>query len=120
MILTFRKVTNNSNYCILNALENNLLVGSIMGVVCDELYGNCNPFIVIENFIVDKDHQKKGIGRKLFEQIDKYAKAMKYKNIFLVTDSERISANTFYQSMGFNPDSYKGYKKSLISKIEYV
>jgi len=39
---------------LLSAVENSLLIGSAMGVICGELYGDCRPFLVLENMIVEK------------------------------------------------------------------
>jgi len=54
MYSQFKKVCENGTYVLLSAVENECLIGSVMGVICEELYGSCNPFMVLENMIVDK------------------------------------------------------------------
>ena len=45
----FDKLSKDERYILLSAVMDNKLVGSVMGVVCQELYGNCKPFLVLEN-----------------------------------------------------------------------
>jgi predicted N-acetyltransferase YhbS len=65
----FEKLENNDTYIFLCAVENNKICGSIMGIICYELYGNCEPFLVVEDMIVDINYRRKGIGKKLFANI---------------------------------------------------
>jgi Predicted acetyltransferase len=109
----FSDLQSNDAYIFLCAVEANLLVGSVMGIVCEELYGDCKPFLVIENMIVDCKYRKKGIGKMLIEQLEKQAKAKGCSQIILVTETNRHDACEFYESMGFHPTVNKGYKKKL-------
>jgi GNAT superfamily N-acetyltransferase len=111
----FHRIHDNDRYPIFNAFFDNRLVGSISGIQCDELYGDCSPFMVIENFIVDADYRRKGIGRLLYAEMESCAIKNGCCNILLVTDTSRTDAMTFYESIGFDKTSHKGYKKSLIS-----
>ncbi len=58
----FTKLQKKDNYIFISAIENNKLFGSVMGILCEELYGDCKPFLVLENMIVDKNYRNKGIG----------------------------------------------------------
>jgi len=75
-------------------------------------YGECRPFLLVENMVVDIAHRKKGIGRALFA-LEKRAKAKGCTQIILVTEAERRDACGFYESVGFHPTINKGYKKKL-------
>ena len=66
---TFNQIKNNNSYILLCAVEHNKLCGAVMGIICEELYGNCNPFLVVENMIVDVNHRREGIGIKLFTEL---------------------------------------------------
>jgi ribosomal protein S18 acetylase RimI-like enzyme len=74
MEIIFNKLKDNDSYIFLCAIENNTLWGTVTGIICEELYGNCNPFLLIENLIVDVDYKRKGIGKKLFTEMEKLAK----------------------------------------------
>ena len=43
------------NHIILVCDDDGEIIGSVMGVICRELYGDCRPFLVVENMIVDKE-----------------------------------------------------------------
>jgi GNAT superfamily N-acetyltransferase len=84
-----------------------------MGIICYELYRNCDPFLVIENMIVDVNYRRKGIGKNLFMEIEKMAKERKCRQILLITETFRKDACSFYESIGFDPIKNKGYKKKI-------
>ena len=111
----FMRLQDNGAYIILCAVEENQVIGSVMGIVCDELYGECEPFLVVENMIVDNQHYKKGVGKMLFAELEKQAIAKGCAQVILVTDEDRKGAQKFYESLGFPPNKNKGYKKKLIS-----
>lgn len=115
MNIQFKKIKKANSHIILGAFENENMIGSVMGVICDELYGNCKAFMVIENMIVDNSKRKKGIGKKLIEEIEKIAKLRNCTQIILVTETNRKDACSFYESVGYLPEIQKGYKKKLNS-----
>ena len=61
----FDIIQRENSHLLLGAEEEGILIGSVMGVICKELYGECRPFLVIENMIVEKGGRRKGIGRAL-------------------------------------------------------
>ena len=66
----FKLMESNPNYIVLTAKEDNLVVGSAMGVICLDLVGKCKPFMVIENVVVKIASRGRGIGAKLMEEIE--------------------------------------------------
>jgi len=113
MMGKFSQLQNNDAYILLCAEEDEKPVGSIMGIVCEELYGDCNPFLVVENMVVDKDYRRMGVGKALFIELEKRAKARDCTQVILVTETDRKGACSFYESLGFHPTANKGYKKKL-------
>lgn len=101
------------SHILLSAVENNSLIGSVMGVICGELYGDCRPFLVLENMIIDKDHRNRGIGKELIFELEKRATEKNCTQIILVTESDRVDACKFYESVGYNPETHMGFKKKL-------
>jgi ribosomal protein S18 acetylase RimI-like enzyme len=114
MKIVLRKIEKKPDYIILNAFDNNRLIGTLMAVICNELYGDCHPFAVIEDVIVNENYRRQGIGRALMKEIEIKLRKRKCKNVLLITDRNRINAQRFYESLGFSRDTHKGYKKSLI------
>ncbi|MCO1603554.1 GNAT family N-acetyltransferase [Desulfosporosinus nitroreducens] len=113
MYENFCKFHEDDSYLLLSAVENNQLIGSVMGIICGELYGDCKPFMVLENMIVDNKYRNHGVGKALISELEKKAFENNCSQIILVTDTNRIDACKFYESAGYNPDTHKGYKKKL-------
>lgn len=113
MYKKFNKFHENDSHILLSAVENNQLIGSVMGVICGELYGDCKPFIVLENMIVDKNYRNKGVGKALISELENKAAQKNCTQIILVTEANRIDACEFYESAGYNPGTHKGFKKKL-------
>lgn len=108
----FNRLSKQEAYILLSATIKDKLVGSVMGIVCQELYGNCMPFLVLENMIVDKSVRRRGIGKCLIQKLEEIARLKNCTQIILVTEMERIDACSFYESCGFQLNN-KGYKKKL-------
>ncbi len=113
MSATFQKLKLDPRYIFLVADHKGCVAGSVMGIVCEELYGDCRPFMVIEDVIVDRDHRRKGVGSALMREMEKCAVANQCKYIIFVTESDRVEAHRFYQSLGYELDAYKGFEKRL-------
>ncbi len=109
----FKKLEHSHAHIFLSAVENNQLIGSVTGIVCEDLYGDCRPFLVIENMIVAKDKRRQGVGSALFHEVERRAREKNCAQIILVTETNRPDACKFYESAGFSPDGNKGYKKKL-------
>jgi len=75
------------------------------------LVGECRPFMIIENVIVSKDYRNKGIGKALLNEIEMIAKKLNCYYIFFVSGDNRKEAHRLYESVGYNNDKVKGFKK---------
>lgn len=113
MRAVFRRLKDNPGYIFLGARRGGRLVGSVMGVVCEELYGDCKPFMVAEDVVVDKAHRRSGIGTALMRELERCAAAAGCRTLLLVTEVYRADAVGFYESLGYRSDPYKGFKKRL-------
>jgi GNAT superfamily N-acetyltransferase len=113
MRATFERLKANPNCIFLVAEHEGRMAGSVMGIVCDELYGECRPFMVIEDVIVDEDHRRLGVGSALMRGLERLAAESGCAYIIFVTENERTDAHRFYESLGYKSDAYKGFKKRL-------
>lgn len=109
----FTKFQKNNSHILISAVRNNKLIGSVMGVICEEMYGDCRPFLVLENMIVDKNYRDKGVGKALISKLEEIAAERNCTQVILVTESNRIDACKFYESAGYNPETHKAFKKKL-------
>ncbi len=109
----YDKLIKNPDYIILCAEIEQKVVGTLMGIVCYELYGDCKPFIVMENLVIEPNYRKKGIAKALLTELEKIAKNKNCSQVQFITEKNRKDAVSFYSSMGFNPSSHIGFKKLL-------
>ena len=69
----FKRLDENASYLLLGAKQQGRLIGSVMGIICEELYGDCRPFMVIEDVIVDREQRRRGIGTALMRELERRA-----------------------------------------------
>jgi ribosomal protein S18 acetylase RimI-like enzyme len=89
---TFRRLEKDPNYTFLCARRGDRLLGSVLGIICEELYGDCRPFMVVEDVIVDREQRRRGIGSVLMRAIEDQAVSRNCSYIMFVTDSTRVDA----------------------------
>jgi len=109
----FYKISDNQNYIILCAKIDNKVVGSVMGIVCDELFGQCLPFMVVENVAVLKLYRRQGVARELLLKLEEHAKQQFCTTILFVSSEHRTGAHKLYESVGYGIDKVNGYRKRL-------
>lgn len=109
----FPEIKDNKNFTILCAKKDAEVVGSVMGVVCMELFGNCKPFMVVENVVVLQNHRRLGIAKMLLTNLEKCAKELDCSMMLFVSSKHRNEAHKLYDSLGFGNDSVNGYRKQL-------
>lgn len=69
--------------------------------------------MVIENLIVDQKYRMKGTGKALMNEIEKIATEQGCYQILLIIHNDRTDAIAFYESLEFNPNTHKDFKKPL-------
>lgn len=111
LIQVFEKIKNNNSYYILGAFKDNELVGSIMGIVCYDIVGECRPFMVIENVVVSRHMRRQGIGEELMKSIETIAREINCYYIIFVSGGQRKEAHAFYEKLGFKDEEVEGYRK---------
>jgi GNAT superfamily N-acetyltransferase len=113
MVKNFEFLANNECYILLGAKKNGELVGSLMGIICRDLVGSCQPFMVIENVIVTQILRGQGVGKKLMMKIEKIGKENNCHYTMFVSGVQRKDAHKFYKSLGYKLDTVQGFKKYL-------
>jgi len=103
----YAMVKDKENYYIAIAREGEKILGSAMGIINIALDA---PFMVVENVIVKSDCRKRGVGRKIFERLDKFAEGFDCEYAILVSSGFRYEAHKFYEAMGY-VDDVKGFRK---------
>jgi GNAT superfamily N-acetyltransferase len=72
--------------------------------------------LMVDSIIVDRKHQRKGVGRKLIEKAKEYAKSQGFQVLRTDTGSFMDYAIKFYLACGFEPCGYVEHDFSLGSK----
>ena len=93
-------------------LETGTICGSLFGVVFEDICDSCRPILLVENVAVLESFQGKGVGRAMFQEIERWAKEewdCHYE--ILASGINRTGAHKFYAALGF--DEVKGFKKYL-------
>lgn len=110
---TFVRLAANPSYILLAAKQDARLIGFAMGIVCEELYGECRPFMVMEDLIVDGNRRRGGVGTALMQELEKCARKRDCCQIIFVTEANREESLKFYQALGYEFEPYKGFKKRI-------
>ncbi|MDY0093555.1 MAG: GNAT family N-acetyltransferase [Candidatus Vecturithrix sp.] len=92
------------------ALDNNRIVSTCNIAIILNLTRNGRPYGIIENVITDRTYQRKGIGKQVIQNAIDYAKKQNCYKILLLSSTKRIDAHNFYESIGFNGDSKRGFE----------
>ncbi|MCM3128913.1 MULTISPECIES: GNAT family N-acetyltransferase [unclassified Paenibacillus] len=110
---TYQTLLEDKSYYVLGAFYENELAGSVMGILCKDLIGECEPFMVIENVVVSSRIRRQGIGRKLMSEIEVIARQQGCIYIILVSGGQRVEAHRMYESMGYREEHVEGFRKFL-------
>jgi len=113
MLETFGIIKDNPNYNILCAKEDGKIVGSVTGIANYELFGDCQPFMVVENVAVLNQYRRRGIAKQLMVKLEERAAQQNCSMIIFVSSAHRAGAHKLYESLGFGEDKVNGYRKRL-------
>ncbi|MFF2016104.1 GNAT family N-acetyltransferase [Paenibacillus sp. NPDC058177] len=109
----FKLVKADNRYILLGAFIDGELLGSVMGILCYDLVGDCRPFMVIENVVVSSRARRQGVGKKLMVRIEEIARERDCYYMILVSGEQRKEAHIFYETLGFRDEKVEGYRKHL-------
>jgi predicted N-acetyltransferase YhbS len=116
MLSAYRAMRDNPHYHVLVAKEHGKVIGSVMGVLCLDLFGKCDPFMVVENMIVSETQRRSGIGALLMQELEGIAGRFHCNYMMLVSSAHREDAHSFYERIGFDQKGVRGFKKYLHCK----
>lgn len=113
MTEVFNQIKGNPNYIVLCAKADGKIVGSVLGIVCCELFGQCKPFMLLEDVAVLNDYRRQGIAKQLLISIEAHAIKKECSMILFVSSESRTDAHKLYESLGYGIDKVNGYRKRL-------
>lgn len=71
---------------------------------------NGKPFAIIENVVTDSNYRRQGIGKQIIQNAVQYAKEHNCYKVVLLSSAKRTDSHRFYESIGFNGNSKKGFE----------
>ena len=95
------------DHYIVVAREGDTVLGTATGVCCQVLSGN---FLAIEEVVVRPECRGMGIGKKLMDELDRFAVERGCLYAILVSSGFRTEAHKFYEKQGFVED-VRGFRK---------
>lgn len=112
----FAKINSCNLYNTQVAEVNGKIVG-LIGMILGYHYEKNDNYVRIVALVVDPEYRKQGIGKKLIESAEEWARSQGANRLVLNSGnrSERDEAHQFYTNRGFEARA-TGYYKTLISR----
>jgi GNAT superfamily N-acetyltransferase len=107
--ITMKKMNKEGNYKTFVAISENRVVGFI-AVIQALSAGFSVGYLHIQGLAVQKELQHEGIGTKLLNYVENYAKENGISSIILCSGFKRTDAHAFYEHNGYDKGSYCFYK----------
>lgn len=114
--------SNLKNYCQLSkqkawvAEKDNKIIGCLAAAITDYFHLP-KAFLRVISLVIDKDHRRMGIGKKLMQKAESYACDMGCMHVELTSGTHRAGLGThdFYRSLGYTDlyDRKKYFAKKL-------
>lgn len=92
------------------AADNKKIVSACNITLVPNLTRNGRSFAIIENVVTDNDYRRQGIGKKVIGSAVQYAKENNCYKVVLLSSAKRTVSHRFYESIGFNGNSKKGFE----------
>lgn len=108
-----RKINANEDarMLIVEDTDTGKICGSLLALTFGDFCETCRPIMIVENVVVHHDYQGKGIGKKMFEEIEAWGRQRNVCYVILCSALSRTGAHRFYHAIGY--DEVKGFKKYL-------
>ncbi|MGL1892701.1 MAG: GNAT family N-acetyltransferase [Spirochaetaceae bacterium] len=95
--------------------EGNIAVATCIITIIPNLTRNQKSYAVIENVITHSDYRYKGYGKAIMEKATNYAIENNCYKVMLLSSSKRVEAHKFYEKIGYDGDSKKGFQFRICS-----
>ena len=95
------------------AEDNNKVIGYLAGSVEGTPSYATKSIAELDNFYIDKEYRKKGIGKKLVQEFKEYCMKLGVEEMKVTASSKNMNAREFYKYIGFE-DFEVTYKMKLI------
>jgi GNAT superfamily N-acetyltransferase len=108
LIWDLTEKSNTTHYFV--AVDNSKVISTCNITLVPNLTRQGRSFAIIENVITDPGYRRQGIGKRVIESAVRYAKENNCYKVVLLSSAKRTESHKFYESIGFNGDSKKGFE----------
>lgn len=98
---------------LLTAIFDDAVVGQLQAMIQHHLDGP--PQLYIDNLGVSPLHQRRGIARRLIQEVSLWATELGCQEAWIVTDLDNHEANALYQSIGAQRSTVALYSLDQLS-----
>jgi len=109
----FKSVAENPDYRLFISEFGGKVVCTMMGVILRNLVGKGRDFMVLENIITDKEFRGIGFAKKLYSEVEQWAKERDCFKIVIISNKKYKDASRFYESVGYESNSSNVFIKHL-------
>ncbi len=114
MCAVYRETKNDPHYTLLCVYDDDQnLIATASLTKCFDLTGDARFYYSMENFIVDKNCRRSGVGRFLIAEVERYVREHNGSYVSFTSSSFRKEAHLFYEKMGYLADATRGFKKII-------
>jgi ribosomal protein S18 acetylase RimI-like enzyme len=107
---TWSRIVSDDKISCFIAYNGDFPVASCLIIIIPNLTRNQRPYALIENVITHKNYRKRGFGKAAMKKAIEYAIKENCYKIMLLSSSERRGAHKFYERIGFDGNSKKGFQ----------
>lgn len=108
---TYKLCVNNPDYHFIVGKVNNKIAAYATMSVFYNLFDGKYPVAALWYVCVDKEYRRMGIGKRLFDEIEKIAAKHNCEIIYLTCLKDNYPAHEFYRSIGYSDDKEKAFVK---------
>jgi len=102
----FEEISAAPGHALLVAEYQGEVVGTMVLLIVPNLSHGVLPWAMVENLVIDRRYQRRGLGRLLMEHAIARAKEAGCYRLALSSDKRRREAHRFYHSLGFQPSAH--------------
>ena len=103
-------VLNHDGITVLICGVDGAAVSTCMLVICPNFSRAGRPFALIENVVTDREHRRRGYGRKLIERAIEVARQHGCYRVTLMTGSRKEETLRFYEAAGMRRNTKTAFE----------
>ena len=100
----WNRIITDSNYNIIVAEENGMLVSTCTCVIVPNMTYDRRPYAIIENIVTHSEYRAQGLASACLEEAKNIAEDAGCFRMILTTASKLKSTHRFYERLGYNTE----------------